>query len=276
VGIIAAVGFAIGVAWPRLAGVQLGPSVPQDALGGAPSAIASVDGPPAAVQAPAIASSPLAPPAAAPAGSAVAGPAVRVSAAQLLSCKDDGGDTLKGKACGSTPAFDAVARVRLEKLGALPSLEKERGKITVVTTLDFKKNKVFATTGKSSTVKDLEAVKSFLETEFQSVSLGPIAHDHPRYVLQYVVTLSDAKVGAPAASADRGATPRGDVPKASGNEATVAWDVAIVRDAPHTGTIVARLPRGTKVTLLGAPQGGWYRVQFASGEGFLYRGAIGK
>jgi hypothetical protein len=282
VGIIAAFGFAIGVAWPRLAGVQLGPSAPADALGAAASAVANVEMPSASVAAPAVASSPAVPSAVASvpavAVPAPSGLSVRVGAGQLLSCKDEGGEALKGKACGNAPAFDAIARLHLEKLGALPALQKERGKITVVTTLDFKKNKVFATTGKSSTVKDLEPVKSFLETELANVSLGPIAHDYPRYTLQYVVTLSDAKPGdAATPSGDRTPAPRGETPKASGNETTIAWDVAIVRDAPHTGAIVGRLPRGTKVTLLGAPQGGWYHVQWnGSSEGWLYRGALGK
>ena len=274
VGIIAIFGFAIGVAWPRLAGVQLGPSAPADALQAAASAAANVEVPSASVAA--VASAPIVPSAsAAPPAPALS---VKVSGAQLLSCKNDDGETLKGKACGSTPAFDPIARVHLEKLGQLASLEKERGKITVVVTLDFKKNKVFATTGKSSTVKNLEAVKSFLETELANVSLGPLAHDHPRYTLQYAVTLGDAKPGDAAVPAPGTPAPRGDAtkPAASGEGASIVWDVAIVRDAPQTGAIVARLPRNTAVKILGAPQGGWYHVQFGTNEGWLYRGALGK
>src|ERR1700690_3578566 len=46
VGIIAALGFVIGVAWPRLAGVHLGPAAPVEASPSSPSS------PPAHVEAP--------------------------------------------------------------------------------------------------------------------------------------------------------------------------------------------------------------------------------
>jgi SH3-like domain-containing protein len=55
----------------------------------------------------------------------------------------------------------------------------------------------------------------------------------------------------------------------------VAWEVAIVRDSPRTGAVVARLPRGTKVRL-GANQEGWFKIAYGSGEGWVYRGAIGR
>ena len=52
------------------------------------------------------------------------------------------------------------------------------------------------------------------------------------------------------------------------------WDVAIVRDAPKTGTIVGRVLRGSKVKVL-AHQGEWFRVQYGSITGWVYRGTIG-
>jgi hypothetical protein len=56
--------------------------------------------------------------------------------------------------------------------------------------------------------------------------------------------------------------------------ASVEWDVAIVRDAPKTGTIVGRILRGGKVKIL-AHRGEWYRVQYGSIEGWVYRATIG-
>jgi hypothetical protein len=43
-------------------------------------------------------------------------------------------------------------------------------------------------------------------------------------------------------------------------------------------TLVARLPRGTKVKV-GTSKDGWYQVKYGDGfanEGWLYRGAIGR
>jgi SH3-like domain-containing protein len=60
--------------------------------------------------------------------------------------------------------------------------------------------------------------------------------------------------------------------------ALVVWEVAIVRDAPRTGQVLARLPRGTKVAL-GTGQDGWFKVKYGadmSSEGWVYRGAIGR
>jgi SH3-like domain-containing protein len=56
------------------------------------------------------------------------------------------------------------------------------------------------------------------------------------------------------------------------------WEVAIVRDAPKTGKVVARLQHGAELHL-GAPKDGWYPVKFGEGfasDGWVYRGAIGR
>jgi SH3-like domain-containing protein len=75
-------------------------------------------------------------------------------------------------------------------------------------------------------------------------------------------------------------TPSGrPTPPSKGADETgveVAWEVAIVRDAPRTGAVVARLPRGTKVKL-GANQEGWFKIEYGTGaEGWVYRGALGR
>jgi hypothetical protein len=61
-------------------------------------------------------------------------------------------------------------------------------------------------------------------------------------------------------------------------EAPVVWEVALVRDAPKTGKVLARLPRGSTVRL-GPVRDGWYPVKYGDGfaaEGWLYRGAVGR
>jgi len=60
--------------------------------------------------------------------------------------------------------------------------------------------------------------------------------------------------------------------------AQVEWEVALVRDAPKTGKVVARLPRGSRL-LLGPVKDGWYPVSYGSGnssQGWVYRGAVGR
>src|SRR5450432_1642672 len=89
VGVIAAVGFAVGVAWPRIAGVRLGPSAPGDAPSAATSSSPAPRGSePAAGTAPAVlATAPSAPPSAAapPSGP----PHVVVSRGVITTCKND-------------------------------------------------------------------------------------------------------------------------------------------------------------------------------------------
>jgi hypothetical protein len=193
--------------------------------------------------------------------------AVTVARGVVLTCKTEDGEALKGKDCGGAPAFDALAQPRLKKLATLASLKDQKGKLGVVFALDFKGKKVGVDVGKSSVIKDDGSIKAFLKEQFQDVSLGPVAHDHERYVMSYSVSIGEGP--AQATPSTPGAAP------AEGG-ALIVWDVAIVRDAPHTGAIVGRLPRGTKVQV-GTSQGGWYKITYSgTNEGWVYRGAIGK
>src|SRR5437773_4733731 len=106
VGVIAAVGFVIGIAWPRIVGVRLGPSAPGEASASASAAPAprASDAPPASVAAKPIVSVAAAPPAAssaAPAGP----PQVSVPKGAIIGCKTDEGENKKGKDCGSAASI---------------------------------------------------------------------------------------------------------------------------------------------------------------------------
>jgi hypothetical protein len=61
--------------------------------------------------------------------------------------------------------------------------------------------------------------------------------------------------------------------------AQVAYEVALIRDAPaKNGKILARLPRGTALRT-GTPKDGWVPVKYGDGfasEGWVYRAAIGR
>jgi hypothetical protein len=73
-------------------------------------------------------------------------------------------------------------------------------------------------------------------------------------------------------------TAEGSAPGGSAPTAQVEWDVAIVRDAPKSGKVVARLPRGTTLRV-GLPKDGWWPVKYGDGytnDGWVYGGAIGR
>jgi hypothetical protein len=215
---------------------------------------------------------------------------VTVNHGVLLTCRDEDGQTLKGvTACGGLPGFDAIVQPRLRKLGTCPAATSSTsGKLSVVFNLDFASHRVAAEVGKSSTVADNEGFATCVKGAFQGVSLGALDHQNPRYTIAYSVVFAATDHASPIPSAPSG--PADGVPVATVTErpsakpasddgsAEVAWDVAIVRDAPHTGAALARLPRGTKVRIE-SNQDGWYKIAFTSpsqGEGWVYRGAIGR
>ena len=300
VAVLAVVGFAVGIAWPRLAGVRLGPSAPAESIPAAsrPSgaaAEASAGATPASVNAAAPGAGSATPAFASGAGAA---PLVTVQRGAVLSCHTAGGELEKGaSACGDLAGLDAMVTPRLRKLAACPAAAGQNGKLSVVLGVDFAANRLTAGIGKSSTVPDHDALATCLHAQLDALTLASIRHDQPRYTVQYTTTLASSGASGTASSAPSPATsagtgtaasvgtpsaagPTGEPGATTGDEPSVAivWDVAIVRDTPRTGNVVARLSRGTKIHVA-AGQDGWYRVKFGSGfgsEGWLYRGAIGK
>jgi hypothetical protein len=276
VGAFALVGFAIGVAWPKLAGVRLGPAAPAEAISAvAASRAAEMASASAAANAPAS----TAPVASAPPPPAAANVNVTVGHVAILSCKTEDGESLKGKDCGWLTGLDPLIQTRLKRLAQLPATAENPGKLNVILGLDFKNNRISVESGKSSTVKDVDSLKAFIAGEVKSMSLKPVDHQNERYSVLYVVNIS---TGAEAAASSSSSTSAPSKPPSGEalpeGQAAVAWETAIVRDAPHTGAIVAHLPRGTKVQL-GTSDGGWYKIKFGpsfASEGYVYRGAIGK
>ena len=285
VGVIAAVGFVIGVGWPRLVGAHIGPSLPSSAsVAAAPASRAEPASPVSAApsSSPAVPLPPPAPVVSSP-------PTVTVNHGVLLSCKDEGGQTQKGVAsCGGVGGFDGIVQPRLRKLASCPAATSAtNGKLSVVFNLDFASKRVAAEVGKSSTVADTDGFSTCVKSAFQGVSLGALDHQNPRYTIAYNVVFgatdplsaprpsSGPSDGIPAVTVAPGSNAKPGVDDAS---AEVAWEVAIVRDSPRTGAVVARLPRGTKVHV-GTSQEGWYKIDFGTSpgaEGWVYRGALGR
>jgi hypothetical protein len=273
VGVIAVAGFAIGVAWPWLAGVKLVPSPPNDdgpevaaatSASAAPSAGApSIAAPPAAAEVPAVLAS------AAP--KRTDAETTKISEPQVTNCRDAKGKKLKD--CDRVGLDD---RVRA-RLGALASCEAASGSsdtLSLGLDVDFEGKTigdVFA--GKSTTFskEKAHALVDCARKSLSGVSLDGIDHEHSRYTVFYFVEFIPpgtvvAVPGAPAAE---------ETAEASGL-ATIGWDVAVVRDAPETGKIETRLRYGTRVVVT-ARRGKWYEIKYdAKGQkGWVHRNALG-
>ncbi len=296
VSIIAVVGFLVGIAWPRLAGIKVGPSAPSNepasAASAAPGSIAT-----GVLSSAPLPAAPLTPSAASAsaAAAAVIAPQISIARGVLLSCRTADGESAKGKECGELNGLDKLAETRIRRLATCPGAESESGRLSVVLSLDFKSSRVNADVGKSSTVKATEALGTCLKQHFLAFDLASVAHQHPRYTVSFQTTFTPAPGGAPApasaappdapvapgpgASAD-GPPDNGPAPTpvASGDTLSIEWDVALIRETPRTGTIVARLRKGAKVKVAGN-QDGWYHIRFGDDfatEGWVYRGAIGR
>jgi hypothetical protein len=268
VGIIVVVGFVIGILWPRLAGVQLVPGPPTEDV----ETVASAQPAPASSLAAAPSLSKAAPASESAEAPPAAADRVRISEPKLTSCRNDRGERVDQ--CG-TLSLDGLTRARLQALGACSGAENAHGTLSLGLELDFAKKKITELLrGKSTTLPEAQA-KALLDCakkEFESASLDGVDHEHARYTVFYIVELlppgAAAAGSAPAEAAE-------EVTGASGR-ATVGWDVALVRDKPKEGQVVARVLRGTRVIVTGR-QDDWYRIKYdAKGsEGWVFKSAIG-
>jgi hypothetical protein len=274
VGIVGVAGFILGVAWPRVAGVKVGPGVPGDHKT-AETAAPEQSGPRPTGGA-ASAAAPSA------AGSAVAAnqELVVVDPGKIVKCRDKK-DT-KIDDCEKLQ-FDPTALPRLKALASCPSAMGLEGKLPLSFEVDFEKKEVHVTKGKKPGVpaSTVQGILQCAAREFSSIALDEIPHKYRRYTLSYTITFyppgkHPEEQPAEKPSDDGSEEAAGATTNESGatGTATVAWDTALVRKDPKDGDVVARLVRGTKVKLVGK-QNDWYRVETGAKTGWVYRGAIG-
>jgi Bacterial SH3 domain len=277
VGIIALVGFAIGIAWPRLAGVKLVPSVPVPAA--VEASARELTGAPVENKAPDVA-------AAAPAPSAAAAekaPAERVlvSDVQVASCRNEHGKRVQ--TCDRVD-FDRVAREHLRELASCPGTEDAVGVLSLGFDLDFEGDKIKNVQSGKSTSLEQDSVDRLLactRERFANVSLSGVPHEQSIYTLYYrLELLAPAAAGGKPTQAEPAGASSGaaadDATPASGH-ATVSWDVALVRAAPaRDGEVRARVLAGTRVVVTGK-NGDWFRIKYDArgNQGWVYRTAIG-
>ena len=297
VGMIAAVCFVVGIAWPRLVGVRPGPPAPGESSAAASASHGgrAPDAPPAAVGRPvASASAPSALSAPPAANANLLPPIISVQKGTVVSCKTTDGETRKGSKCGEIPGIDAIVSPRVRKIATCSGVEGQTGRLSLTVNADFGSGRFWYDVNKTSTVQNLDAIASCLKTSFHNTSATSTPHEHQRYTVSYVAIFAPPTSGAAADEiADKGTTsaphdkgakeaPADDksppAAAAGTGEAAVAWEVALVRDSPKTGALVGRVPRGQKVKV-GASKDGWYQIKFGDGfasEGWVYRGAIGR
>jgi hypothetical protein len=262
VGIIALIGFLLGVLWPRLAGVRLVPAVPEDERAAATA--------PAAAKAASASSAPPASKASHEREEADGPPSdvvdrLALGKSTVTSCRDAAGR--RRDECDAID-LDPLIKPKLLALAQCPTAKTASGMLSLGFEVDFEKNLVSdIQKGKSTTMAEgpAERLVECAIKLLSGISIEGIAHQHVRYTLFYPIDL------APPRTADG----EGEATPASGR-ATVSWQVALIRSEPKDGDVVARVLQGTRVLVTGR-KGDWYRVKYdAKGnEGWVFRSAIG-
>lgn len=273
VGVIALVGFVVGVAWPRLAGVRIGPSVPGDLK----PTTAETAAP--AAPSPAAAAPGTAEPGATPEAAAKNQQQIVVGPGRITRCSDKKNKKIED--CGEL-LFDPIALPRLKELAQCPAALGVEGKLPIGFELNFEKKEVQVVKGKKTSLpaSTISGILQCAAREFSNVSLEEVPHKYRRYSLVYTATFVPPGAQAEAPKTEAGSEEQEQAAGTTTSEtaasglATVSWDTALVRGAPKEGDVVMRLVRGTRVKLVGR-QNDWYKIEHRGKTGWMYRGAIG-
>lgn len=263
----ASVGLVVGVAWPSLAGLRIGPEVPGAEKKNAPAA-APTAAPTAAPSAVPLAKAPTADK---PATKISTTQRVVVGGGEVKRCYK-GKDKIEGD-CGRI-GLDKVFVHRLDGLKGCPAALGLEGTMDVRFDLDFSKKVISVRQGKKGELPGttVNGVMQCVRDYIADVDASKIPHKHSRYWVDYSIQFFPPGSALPS----EGTTdaPEGESDSQRG-VAAVTWDSVLVRDEPVNGKRVARLVRGTRVKILGRRKD-WYRVKLRDKEGWVYRGALGR
>jgi hypothetical protein len=196
-GVITAIGFLVGVLWPRLAGVRLGPAVPEApsaTVAAAPPSAPAERGavPPAAIVAsapPFVRTTPPSadvPSALPERGRNLVAPAnehatVSVGHGAIFACNTSAGDSLKGGACGNLPGLDSAIMPRLRKIADCPEAAAASGTLHLVVRVDFSRDALGVDLARTQAVSSPDGLLACARAAVAGASLNNIAHDNARY-----------------------------------------------------------------------------------------------
>lgn len=252
VGIIALVGFVIGIVWPRLAGVSLVPEAPIEEEGPGPEE--GTASPEAAAAEPEVIE--LTPE-----------DRLGIGPAKITSCLNSEGK--KVSKCDN-PDMDEIIHPHLISLLGCPAATGVFGTLSLGLTIDFNAKKISELTSGKSTDLPESTTKELLlcaEKELGAAQIPQVAHEFVGYQVYYAL---DFKTPEAAAEAKTSVT-------AASGQATVQWRSAQVRKEPERAAEVqARLLAGARVLVTGR-QGEWFRIKYdAKGrEGWIHGAALG-
>jgi hypothetical protein len=270
VGIIAVVGFGLGILWPRLLGWSVGPTRPSSTTTIPAAQQNNVPPPPASMQAA------TADATAEEAGDDAEGPTnkqtVVIGDGKVDGCRNKKNDRVDE--CGKIN-FDKIAKARLAELVRCPAVIGLEGNVSLQLTLNFEKNEVVVDGEKKKSGLPSDTIRGILlcaGKELKGVELEKVPHTHLKYTLVY--DLSFYPPGKAPVVAEPG-SPSADPAEEGLGRATVSWEKALLRETPEEGKVVARVPQGTRVKVL-EQKGDWFKVESGKGKGWVYRQAIGK
>jgi hypothetical protein len=269
----AIVGFAIGITWPWLSGIHIGPQLP----GEKNAKTASSARPKLAASRAAVPNVP----AARVEKLATKTPArsnkqrVVVGEGRVERCYDKKKKLDPGQ-CGRLKV-NRVLVPPLEQLASCPAALGLHGELRIGFELRFGKRKpelrVLGGKAKELPRSTVAGIVRCVADFMRDVSLEKVAHKYLRYRVYY--TLNFYPPGAEIESEPTEGEAEDPENSASRGLATVVWDSALVRDEPRVGKVVSRLVRGTRVKILGRRKD-WYRVRVRGKDGWVYRSALGR
>ncbi len=252
VGIIAILGFAVGVAWPRLAGVSLVPEAPvEDVAPPADDAPGTDDA--SGVEEPTKEIKPT--------------DQLDIGKPQITSCRDATGS--KHSSCGELDT-DSLVHPVLRSLSSCPAASGAFGTLSLGMDFDFEKKEIRDIQSGKSTDLPQSVTKEILRCAKEglaSVEADGIPAEFAQYTVYYLLEFK---------TPEQVIQDEGEVTPASG-KATVRWRTALIREEGNReAKVMERLLSGAEVIVTGR-KGDWYRVKFdARGrEGWVHGAALG-
>ena len=267
VGIFAAVGLVIGVAWPSLAGIRIGPDVP----GAKAPATAAPKTAPTAAPSVAPTSIPLAK-TAKPVEKTLDKQTVVVEGGRIARCYKGRKKLKTAEECGVLKV-DKTFATRLSNLASCPSALGFAGEMELGFDIKFDQKEIDVVRGEKSDMPatTVRGILACTADYIRDVNPDKIPHKYSRYRVFYKIKFYPPGTALPRKGTDESASDESDNDRGL---AAVTWDTALIRDEPQTGKIIARLVRGTRVKILSRRKD-WYRVKLRHKEGWVYRGALG-